>query len=525
MANGSLSKGQEVPEDAFGDAPAPGFVSRFGRGLVDVGIGTAEGAKDVGRGLISLPGLAARAPGGWLEFARRYRADPAGARRELVEAANEFAKGLVPMYGTMEKMATGEPLTLRGLSREGAGLGLPYLGRKFAAKGIEAAAKVPGRLLALPGERHGLAGRMTESILGRFGVDDAMVSRLYAIAGNLSRRSGSTVELPNFADRLRTIRMGIEENPFPEIQDRLLLGKVSRTEQRAMAGTPGQQIPTPFQTSAGTPIVQTGPPSPLLVKAHEINSVIKGVNAKIGQASDATTRGAWKNILGGLHEDMRAAFRRTGDPAFAAYEQAIAAARKNFLKQDLQEVIYGVAVKFQRTGKEEIASPGGILNWMRRNPEWVESMEKAHPGVLRSIHADLQEVIPIANVTGTRIPGQTYGSGPFWRAGAGGYLALRALGMSHAEAEIGGAVAGLLSQKFGASLPGSYLRTSFRPIQSKPSPAVGRAAVAATRPTEPATEEKSLTGPLTLKPLPKGTPLPEWAKGVDEDYIKRTGAQ
>jgi hypothetical protein len=166
---------------------------------------------------------------------------------------------------------------------------------------------------------------------------------------------------------------------------------------------------------------------------------------------------------------MKAAGATTGDPAFQAYADAIGSARLNFLRQDLEQVINTAGIRAQRTGQSIITSPGAIIQWMRRNPDWVAAVEKAEPGLMNSIRQDLQEIVPVTDVVGRSIPGQRFGSGRLVLGGAVGHLLSRVLGLPPWTAESLGAIFGGVSSSIGMTMPAGYIRSSFRPVSTTPS--------------------------------------------------------
>ena len=204
--------------------------------------------------------------------------------------------------------------------------------------------------------------------------------------------------------------------------------------------------------------------------AAGVDRIIKSVNQRIA-GTEGAERGLWKQILGSLHEDLRTAAQRTNNPAFGAFADAIHQARLNFLRQDLLDAIQLSGIRTQRTGQSVVTSPGAIQQWIRTHPEWVESVERAKPGLLEQIQQGIQEIIPITDIAGRSIPGQRYGSGRLVLGGAMGHLVSQALGLPPGTAESVGAILGGLSPTMGLRMSPAYIRRSFQPTTAPKVPA------------------------------------------------------
>lgn len=252
--------------------------------------------------------------------------------------------------------------------------------------------------------------------------------------------------LENFGSRIDEIVSHIKGNPIKSLQDKPMLKALNQAATEVKG-------------------LKAGGVSP-----EQIDRIIKSVNTRISQATDASTEGVWKHLLAGLHEDLTAAATKTKDPAFQAFADAIQESRLNFLRRDLEKVITS-ANPYQRTGKSVISKPGPVLNWMAKHPEWEQAVEKAKPGLLDSIKADIQEIIPITDTTGRSIPGQSWGSGRHALGASAAVLIGKALGVSPVEAAAFGSIlAGgtqALEATGGLRMSPDYIRRSFQPTVSR----------------------------------------------------------
>src|SRR3990167_7763412 len=442
----------------------------------------------------------------------------------LVQAAPEIAGGTiggllggpggVPLGAGMGRemmgIAQGVPAEERG-KQTGAALLTTAVGQRIP-QGLEAAGKMPGRYLSLPAERHAAGAAMMEKIPERFGVTDAVVNENYTNAENLYRaaakvrsevqvseqaggpildhvrrfreasseaqrlgeqvdilqRAGqpvprqlqpaldnakeaanpknstimrwlTTSPLENFRGTTKGLAAELQSNPIPELQNKALIGKLNKVAGQAQ------------QVSVGGGATAEG-----------VNRIIQAVNAEIGDSMGAT-RGVWKQVLRSLHDDMRTAAETTGNPAFQSYANAIESARLNFLRQDIQHVIETSGIRNQRTGVSVITNPGAVKQWMQRNPEWMTNVEKAQPGILRSIEADLQEIIPITDITGRATPGVQAGSRRVVMGGASGLLLSKLLGISPYEVAAIGSLIGGFTPGTGFTMSSRYIQRSFQP--------------------------------------------------------------
>jgi hypothetical protein len=259
--------------------------------------------------------------------------------------------------------------------------------------------------------------------------------------------------LDKFGARIDEIMGHIKGNPIKSLQDKPMLKELTQAANEVKG-------------------LKAGGVSP-----EQIDRIIKSVNTRISQATDATTEGVWKHLLGGLHEDLTAAATKTKDPAFKAFADAIQEARLNFLRQDLEKVIKSSGVRQSRTGMSVVTSPGKVIQWMTTHPEWEQSVEKAKPGLLDSIRQDLEEIIPITDTTGRSIPGQKFGSGRYALGASAAALIGRALGIPTAEAGAMGALLAGGSQGLeavgGLRMSPGYIQKSFQPTVAKGASAIG----------------------------------------------------
>lgn len=259
-----------------------------------------------------------------------------------------------------------------------------------------------------------------------------------------SRPASLNASLGNFQSRLEAIRDGIRANPIEPLRDKALLKNVSESLAQAKALKSG-------------------------ANPQQLDGIIKAVNTKIRQAPDGATEGAWKHILGGLHEDLRQAAVTTGDPAFTAYAEAIDLARLNFLRRDIETLINRSGIREQRTGKSVITSPGAVEQWMKTHPDWAEKVEKARPGLIETIRQDLEEIKPITDIVGRGMPGQSFGSGRFALGMGTGALLSKVLGLDPFTISMAGGLLSGLWGKAGFDLPPAYIQRSFRPGVVRPS--------------------------------------------------------
>jgi len=417
---------------------------------------------NVAEGLVNLPGAAYRAVKSDVGLIRKMAAEPSTIPEVAKATARGWGQALTELAPTAATMAMGamaagpagavilpavekywrsrvEGQTIPQAYEAGATIGV---GGALAAQAPTVAQlmkKLPGRYLSLPAERHAAGAAMMEEIPGRFGVDDALVTQKYNTARQLgAQETVGTAPLTQLKGAASRMNAEIQANPIPSLRDSSLAKQVA---------------------SLGREIGDLGEG----VTAKQVDSIIKGINQRIA-STEGAERGAWKQMLGATHEDMKAAAATTGDPAFQAYADAIGTARLNFLKGDLEEVIKTAGVRMQRTGQSLVTSPGAIVQWMRRNPDWVAAVEKAEPGLMNSIRQDIQEIVPVTDVVGRSIPGQRFGSGRLVLGGAIGHLLSRVLNLPPGTAESLGAIFGGLSPGMGMKISPEYIRSSFRPI-------------------------------------------------------------
>ena len=361
--------------------------------------------------------------------------------------------GGIPLGAAMGRetmgLAQGLPAQQRG-EQAGAAFLTTLVGQRLP-QAIEAAGKVPGRYLSLPAERHAAGAEMMGRIQERFGVSDTLVESKYAtaerIAGTQTRQGvGARSDLANFRSETMRLADNLSRNPIPELQDTGMIDRLLKitTQADELANVRGG------------------------ASAEGVNNIIKSVNKEIGSTKGAE-RGLWKDVLKSIHDDMRATASRTGDPAFAAYADAIQTARLNFLRDDLQTFIDSSGIRQQRTGVSVITNPGAVKQWMQRNPDWVDKVEKAQPGIIDSIRQDLQEIVPVTDITGRSIPGQRYGSGRLLIGGATAHLLSRTFGLSPGTLEAVGVLIGGLSPQMGIKMSPAYIRGSFAPNLALPS--------------------------------------------------------
>lgn len=383
-------------------------------------------------------------------FARDIYREPGKTLTEAVKGVPRAAGEM--LYGAVRPLVM--PLTERKFPSSEevrqylVGTAVPAAIGAVGPRAIEALGKAPGRYLSLPAERHATGAAMMERIPARFGVDDAAVSQAYNQAERLSVASMTQAPLMNFRKRLEDMRAQWQGTPLTAFRD------------------------TGAMRTLDTALNELGARNNTMTP-RQVNATIKAVNHHIGSATDNATRGMWKQILGALHQDMQTAAVATGDPAFQAFERATHLARMNFLKEDLRDVINSAGILTQRTGGSVITSPGKIVQWMQKNPEWVEGVEKARPGLLNSIRQDLQEIVPITDITGRSIPGQRYGSGRLLLAASAGHLIGRLLNLPIGLAESIGAMMGGLAGHTGFSITPGRIERSFRPVRTPVSPRGG----------------------------------------------------
>ena len=303
------------------------------------------------------------------------------------------------------------------------------------------------RRLASSRSRMAGAAEAMDQIPGRFGVSDDLVNQKYADAKNSMTPATPAAPVNNFVSRLQTIKDGIEKNPYTRTRNTGLLNDVTTTLDEATS-------------TAG------------LVKPDELNAAIKGINDKIGSNwNDPPVRGAWKHVLSGLHEDMRAAAASTGDPAFSAYADAISTARLNFLRRDLEDAINKSGIRETRA-KTLLTKPEAIRQWITNHPDWQAGVEKSQPGLLDSIRGDLKDLDAITTVSSTRLPGSQFGSGRGLIGGAVGYLFRNVLGLAPGTAEALGVLGGNVTSGSINFDPSRTMRAFARP-NTPPSPGGG----------------------------------------------------
>lgn len=340
-----------------------------------------------------------------------------------------IARGLTSMaQGRTATGVTEDLLTTAGVSATSAGI--PPAARFMA--------KAPGRYLSMPAERHAAGAEMMTRIPEKFGVDDASVNAGYANASSLAAQPPvARAPLPTLTQAVTRMNAQASRNPLTAIRDKALVSTLTNLEKQ-LRTTPS-------------------------VNAAQLDAIVKAINQKIGSTT-GPERGAWKQMLGAVHDDLSSAAASTGDPAFSAYAKAISEAHKNFLRADIEEAIRLSGIKTQRTGDTVITSPGKIQDWMRGNPDWASAVERASPGLLQSIKDDIAKIVPVTDIVGRSIPGQRFGSGRLALGGSVGFLLSRALGISPETAASVGAILGGVSPQMGVKMSPGFVERSFRPV-------------------------------------------------------------
>ena len=408
----------------------------------------------------------------------------------VLTGGNPFgmAGGAALMRGTQGVIKGENPEEFaRGVTSAGVGT--------LAGAGTPELANIPSkavRRLASSGSRMAGAAEAMEKIPERFGVTDDLVNQKYTDAKNSMTPATPAAPVTNFVSRLQTIKDGIEKNPYTRTRNTALLNDVSTTLDEATS-------------TAG------------LVKPDELNAAIKGINDKIGSNwNDPPVRGAWKHVLSGLHEDMRAAAASTGDPAFSAYADAIGTARLNFLRRDLEDAINKSGIRETRA-KTLLTKPENIRQWITNHPDWQAGVEKSQPGLLDSIRGDLKDLDKITTVSATRLPGSQFGSGRGLIGGAIGYLFRNALGLAPGTAEALGVLGGNLSTGSVNFDPSRTLRAFTRP-STPPSSGGGIAGAGVSAMQTPVGGEGYLPRPAPGRPAPGRAPAPA---PEEDDYEGR----
>lgn len=330
----------------------------------------------------------------------------------------------------IEQLVSGQPKTPREVLTQGATAGV---GALIGAKAPQVAAAAPGavvRRTASSGSRMAAGERMMDRIPERFGATDDLVSGKYARAEALAKQGTATTPLRNFLSAVDEGYKELATNPIDALRNKQLMGQL----EEVYFSAPG------------------------LVRSEQIARVIKDVNEKI-RGSMGEERGMWKQTLGGLHRDVRAA-ASSGDPAFAAFSDAIHTARLNFLREDLEKAINSLGIRQQRTGTSAVVSPGKIKQWMETHPGWEEAVEKAQPKLLAQIKRDVEDIVPVTNTSGADIPGRNFGSGRGVLGASVAHLFQNTLGLAPGVAEALGAIAGFAS-RMGVRYPTSLVEKAF----------------------------------------------------------------
>ena len=106
---------------------------------------------------------------------------------------------------------------------------------------------------------------------------------------------------------------------------------------------------------------------------------------------------------------------------------------------------------------------------MQQNPDWVKNVEKAQPGIIDSIRQDLQEIIPVTDITGRGIPGQQYGSGRFALGAGVGAIVSKMTGLDLRTTMGALSLLSGLSGKVGFELSPRVIQRGFSPRAATPS--------------------------------------------------------
>ena len=405
--------------------------------------GIKQGGQNLAAGLGALPFVLAKTPGRLMEDVGKLWREPGPTVREF---GQRFVAGL-PMQETGGALLRGKLPPVESVAREVMEAGAPFLLGGKIPRAAEMTGKGIVRGSASSASRMEAGAQMMERMPGRFGVNRDLVNRLYDTAERLSTQSMTQAPLMAFRKRLADAIAEQKMNPLDAMRNKTLIGQLQGTLDQL--GQRGNSM-----------------------TARQVNAVIKSVNDHIG-STEGATRGMWKQALGGLHEDMRTAWQATRDPAFGAYERAIHAAWKNFLLEDFDKVLKHSGMPMNRAGTSPIVAPGKIQQWITDNPQWVQAVEKAEPGLLNALQADLERITPVTNITAPSIPGGHFGSGRLVAGGALGHIFRRVLGLGPGMAEAIGVLMGDLTKR-GIHWNPVRVERAFQPPRSVPfSPSAG----------------------------------------------------
>lgn len=361
----------------------------------------------------------------------------------------------------IEQVASGEPQTPTSTIEKGLTAGGATAVGSLTPVFTRRAPKAIVRGTASGQSRHAAAADELLGLHEKFGVSDDIVDQAYATARASMATSNVDTFLPNTAKGLKVIKDDIRLDPFATLRNKPLLKSITEMEEQTLGTKTGQ---------------------PALLNAAQVNRVITDVNRQIKAAmssGDDATAGAWKQVLGGLHEDMRNAYAVSGDQAFGDFATAIRTAHLNFLRRDLEKLVQRSGATKLRGGTEEHprwkADPAAVENWMRRNPEWVDRVNKARPGLIPSIQADLDMLNPVTDIVTKGLPGGTYGSGRFLTGAAIAHMFSRFLGMPLGTAEVLGGAAATITRRGINYNPRRIMRAwgPKAPMASEPAAAIG----------------------------------------------------
>lgn len=400
-------------------------------------LAVGQGLLNVGSGILGLPRTLYHTPGRVIEDIRSLAAAPGTTMLDWAERARR----MVPMSESVAAAFRGQVPETSTVLREATEAAAPLALGGRIPRALEETPKAVVRKTASSQSRMQGAAGMMEQMPGRFGVSKDLVNRLYDTAERLSTTSMTQAPLLSFRRKLADAIAERQMNPLEAMRNKGLISQLQGTLDQL--GARGNSM-----------------------TARQLNAVIKDINEHIG-STEGAVRGMWKQALKGLHEDMRAAWQSTGDPAFGAYEAAIHTAWKNFLLEDFTEALNKSGMPMNRAGTSPIVAPGKIQNWFTNHPEWTSAVERAQPGLLSSLQSDLESIVPIANVTAPTIPGGHFGSGRLVAGGALGHLFRRALGLPPGIAEAMGALMGDLSKRGIHFDPARTVR-AFQPTRTAP---------------------------------------------------------
>jgi len=456
----------------------PGFFSRLGTAATEAGAGVTEGATGIVKGLASLPGQVANLPSAYRDLFKSFQAAPG----RTVADVGRAAASMLPFAGSVQDIAVGEPLTVRGVAREMTELALPMRAPKALAGirdvGTAIMRKGPTSRVYRGAEASRMAQQTAYDLLGP--PTQEAVTAGYQGARAAGGEAGRTAGLSVW-DRLAHPKdpalPGWQKGQFtPELQaigERLemtLPGQVATGRAPKTTVTqrlePGERPTVPQQTLGG--YERTSATPSIHPQLNELFHAYQLTNDVIGKSTGGLELAQAKALRGALSDKLAELARGEGPSATAAqrFLEATQSQKRLWTAEELRDLVQRstlpVGAESERVNLGKFMHK---LRYPRGRTELTATMaNQVDPAYLERLSTGLE---PARKMMPEQAPyrlggvASRYGTaGGF--GGAAGELLGRALGLPPAVGALGGAASGALIQRglesYGSS-PAGIART------------------------------------------------------------------